>query len=188
MCIRDSAFGSSTILVSIEAIRRGEGQYEAYANFGRERTGVDVFEWAERAVELGAGELMVTSIDREGTGKGFDMELTRRIAERVPVPVIAAGGAGRVEDVLTVIQEGKADAVALASILHYHVCHKRMADPVDYSDEGNTEFLKRGLGFSRIQGADIHEIKSFLLKENVTCRMTEDNSGTAARGQEACYA
>ena len=88
------AFGSSTIVVSIEAIRKPDGTYEAYTDYGRQRTGVDVFEWVLRATELGAGELVVTSIDREGTGKGYDVELTRRIAQAVPIPVIAHGGAG----------------------------------------------------------------------------------------------
>ena len=108
------AFGSSTIVVSIEAIRLPDGRYEAYVDYGRQATGVDVFEWARRAVELGAGELMVTSINAEGTGQGFDLELTRRIAEAVPVPVIAAGGAGRVEHVRLAGTVGRAGAVALA--------------------------------------------------------------------------
>jgi len=87
-------FGSSTIVVSIEAIKKGDGSYEAYTDNGRERTSIDAFKWALQAAELGAGEIIVTSVDREGTGKGFDLELTRRIAESVPIPVIACGGAG----------------------------------------------------------------------------------------------
>ena len=86
---------------------------------GRERTGLDVFEWALRATDLGAGELLVTSVDREGTRKRFDVELTRRIADAVPIPVIASGGAGSVDHVAAVIRDGHADAVAIASLLHY---------------------------------------------------------------------
>src|SRR5205823_1431104 len=88
--IREAAtkFGSSTIVVSIEAIRKGNGRYEAYTDTGRQKTGVDAYEWAVRAAELGAGEIIITSIDREGTGKGFDLELTRRIAESVSIPVV----------------------------------------------------------------------------------------------------
>jgi cyclase len=78
-----TAFGSSTVVVSIEAIKKSDGTYECYTDYGRERTGVDAFEGANRAAELGADELFVTSIDREGTGKGFDLELTRRISESV---------------------------------------------------------------------------------------------------------
>jgi imidazole glycerol-phosphate synthase subunit HisF len=179
------AFGSSTILISIEAIRKPDGNYEAYVNFGREQTGVDVFDWARRAVDLGAGELMVTSIDREGTGKGFDVELTRRIAENVPVPVIAAGGAGKVGHVFDVIHEGMAEAVALASLLHYHPVHKQLAAPTDYNGEGNTEFLQRGMRFNRIQGVTIPEIKSFLRENHVACRTKEDplnESGKLSEG------
>ena len=124
--IRESvlAFGSSTIVVSIEAIKNPDGSYETYVDYGRESTGVDAIEWASRAVELGAGELLVTSIDRDGTGKGYDLELTRQIAEAVPVPVIALGGAGRLEHIYDVIHEGRADAVSLASMLHYDFIHQ----------------------------------------------------------------
>lgn len=164
------AFGSSTILVSIEAMRKPDGAYEAYVNYGRDRTDVDVFEWAKLAVELGAGELMVTSVDREGTGKGFDLDLTRRIAEAVSVPVIAGGGAGRVSDVCEVIQKGRAEAVAVASLVHYNFvrCH-RTAD-ADYSKEGNIEFLKRGTQFSNIQDCSVSGIKAHLYECNVECR------------------
>lgn len=169
--IREAAqrFGSSVVVVSIEAIRRPDGRYEAYTDNGRQRTGVDAFEWAQRAVELGAGELMVTSVDREGTGKGFDLELTRTIAEAVPVPVIACGGAGRMEHVLEVIMQGRADAVCLASLLHYHVL--RTGDPGgDFSEEGNIEFLRSRRGFSKIADASIPEIKGYLSAHGVPCR------------------
>jgi cyclase len=136
------AFGSSTIVVSIEAIKKSAGVYEAYIDYGRESTGVDVFEWALKAVELGAGELVVTSIDNEGTGKGFDLELTRRIAEAVPIPVIASGGAGHISHVAEVITAGKADAVSLASILHYNYIRHADHDQKDFVQEGNIEFLQ----------------------------------------------
>jgi cyclase len=163
-------FGSSTIVASIEAIRKSDGAYEAYVNYGRDRTDVDVFEWARRAVELGAGELMVTSINQEGTGEGFDLELTRRIAESVSVPVIAGGGAGNLNDVLDVINRGKAEAVALASILHYNFIRYVRATDEDYTQEGNIEFLKRGRTFSKIEDATLEEIKVFLSKHGVDCR------------------
>ena len=115
------AFGSQCIVVNVEAIKQPGGGWEAFTDNGRERTGLDAFEWALRATDLGAGELLVTSVDREGTRKGFDLELTRRIADAVPVPVIASGGAGSVDDVADVIHHGHADAVAVASLLHYGV-------------------------------------------------------------------
>src|SRR3990170_3910730 len=104
-----------------EAARRSDGTYEAYTDCGRERTGVNAIEWAVRAAELGAGELLVTSIDREGTGQGLDVDLTRRISESVPVPVIACGGAGTLDHVYKAAADGRAQAVCLASILHYNV-------------------------------------------------------------------
>ena len=104
-------FGSSPIVVSIEAIKNSDGSYEAYIDNGRQRTGEDALEWAVRAAELGAGELLVTSINQEGTGKGLDLELIRIISESVPIPVIACGGIGQVSHVHDAVVEGKADAV-----------------------------------------------------------------------------
>lgn len=162
-------FGSSTIMVSIEAIRKDDGSYEAYTDNGRESTGVDAIAWAVQATDMGAGELMVTSIDREGTGKGFDLELTRAIAEAVPVPVIACGGAGSVDDVARVVSEGKADAVSVASLLHYNYSQIYKV-PDDFDGEGNTEYLKNPRGFSRIQDATLPEIKQHLSSQNIECR------------------
>lgn len=164
-------FGSSTIVVSIEAIRRPDGRYEAYTDNGRERTGVDAFAWARQAAELGAGELLVTSINQEGTGEGFDLELTRTIAESVPIPVIACGGAGKLSDVSRVVREGKADAVCLASILHYH-CIRHHHGQDDFSEEGNTEYLNTRRGFSKIQEAALPEIKHHLRERGIACRET----------------
>jgi len=165
-------FGSSTILVSIEAIRMPDGRYEAYTDNGREPSGVDAVEWAARAVELGAGELMVTSIDREGTGGGFDVELTRRIADSVGVPVIACGGAGTVDDVREVVDQGRADAVALASILHYG-CLRHAEARADFSAEGNTTFLTSGRGFGRIAPVTLGRMKTYLIAHGIDCRPPE---------------
>ncbi len=164
------AFGSSTIVVSIEAIRRPDNTYEAYVNYGRDKTDVDVIDWAKKAVDLGAGELMVTSIDQEGTGKGFDIQLTRKIAETVPVPVIAGGGAGRLEHVSEVINEGRADAVALASLLHYNFIRHHRATKEDYKEEGNIEFLKKVSGFSIIQDCTLPQLKTYLVENQQDCR------------------
>lgn len=175
--IREAAkeFGSSTIVISIEAIRKPNGAYEAYTNNGRERTGVDALEWAERAAELGAGELLVTSIDREGTGKGFDVSLTRRIAESVTIPVIACGGAGTVEHIHDVITEGRADAVCLASILHYNVL-QRFGGSLASAEEGNTEFLKTSRVFSKVSDTSLSKIKCYLTERGVSCRSAGTNS------------
>jgi cyclase len=166
-------FGSSTILISIEAIKKTDGSYEAYTDNGREKTGLDVFEWACRVEELGAGEIMVTSIDQEGTGKGFDIELTEKIAKSVSIPVIACGGAGSVSHIIEVITKGKADAVSMASILHYNfVKSYKMED--DFSGEGNIEYLKKRQGLSKVEDTTIWEIKENLIKNNVVCRYQRD--------------
>ncbi len=115
-------FGRQAVVVAIDAAREdapGEpGHWIAYARGGRERTGLDAVAWARRAVELGAGELLVTSIDRDGTGSGFDTDLLRAISADVPVPVIASGGAAGPADFVRAIRDGGADAVLAASIFH----------------------------------------------------------------------
>ena len=112
-------FGSQCMVLSIEAKRIAPGKWEAYYDNGREHTGIDVLEWARRGCELGAGEILLTSVDMEGTQKGFDCELTRVVSSSVPIPVIANGGMGHNEDFVKVVKDGKADAVAIASVLHY---------------------------------------------------------------------
>jgi cyclase len=112
-------FGRQCMVISIEAKQIEKNKWEVYTNNGRERTGLDVVEWAERAVEMGAGEILLTSVDRDGTRKGFDVELIKAISSRIEVPVIASGGMGKPEDLLHAVNEGGADAVAMADILHY---------------------------------------------------------------------
>ena len=114
------AFGSQCIVLSIEAKQVGVNRWEAYTDGGREHSGLDVVEWANRGVALGAGEILVTSIDREGTRRGFDIQLTLAIARAVKVPVIASGGMGTPAHLVEVIREGGADAVAMADILHFN--------------------------------------------------------------------
>jgi imidazole glycerol-phosphate synthase subunit HisF len=165
------AFGSSTIVVSIEAIKKRDGTYEQYTDYGRERTGLDAFEWAIKAVELGAGELLVTSINQEGTGKGFDLELTRRIAEAVSVPVIASGGAGALNHVSDVVIQGKADGVSIASMFHYNCAKYCQLSREDFREEGNIEFLRKGVHGPKIQDASVLEIKQHLKKSGLDCRL-----------------
>lgn len=112
-------FGSQCMVLSVEAKQVGHERWEVYTDNGRERTGLDVVEWVKRGVALGAGEVLLTSVDREGTRKGFDISLVRAVAAEVSVPVIASGGMGKSEDLVEVVQEGNADAVAMADILHY---------------------------------------------------------------------
>ncbi len=193
-------FGSQCIVLSIEAKRREEGWYEAWVDYGRQPTGVDAIEWAQRAVDLGAGEILVTSVDREGMGTGYDIELTRQIATKVPVPVIACGGAGKAEHVTQVIEEGMADAVSAASLFHYNYLQPvdtlfmssdsdalRMGKQVD---EGNVDYLHDKLcgaiPWTMIESVSIPEIKKRLLDHNIDCRSIDSpgmNDLAAVGGQ-----
>lgn len=169
--IRDASrmYGSSTIVVAIEAIKQPDGSYLAYTDNGREYTGVEVLGWAKRVEELGAGEILITSVDQEGTGSGFDLELACMVADAVAIPVIAHGGAGSEEDVKNVILRGHADAVAIASILHYDVITHAQPEAED-SVEGNREFLKQGRRFSKIRPTTLPRIKQYLRNHAITCR------------------
>lgn len=171
------AFGSSTILVSIEAILRPDGSYEAYVDYGRESTGIDAIEWAVRAAELGAGELMVTSIDQEGTGKGFDIDIIHKVSAAVDIPVIASGGAGNPEHVRNAIEAGRADAVALASLLHYSLIQDQAFNQSEFSEEGNTEFLaglKATSNVSWIENTTLAEIKRILKDAGLGMRLEQE--------------
>jgi len=112
-------FGSQCMVLSIEAKRVGPDRWEAYTDNGREDTGLDVIEWVKRGVALGAGEVLLTSVDQEGTRKGFDVALVRAVTGEVSVPVIASGGMGTPEHMVEVVETGGADAVAMADMLHY---------------------------------------------------------------------
>jgi cyclase len=112
-------FGSQCIVSSIEAKVIGEGKWEVYVDNGREPTGKDVVEWAKHVENLGAGELMLTSIDKEGTKKGFDISLCQSVVSSVSIPVIASGGMGKSDDLVDLIKKVKVDAFAIASVFHY---------------------------------------------------------------------
>jgi len=113
-------WGSSTIVLSIEAKKTGDNKWEAYTDNGRERTGLDVAQWAETGAKLGAGEIFVTSVDQEGTRKGFDCELVAEITKRVEIPVIASGGFGSLDHLSQLVKTAKPTGVAIADSLHYN--------------------------------------------------------------------
>lgn len=114
-------FGSQCIVVAIDAKRREDGSYEVYVHGGRTPTGLDAVRWAEEAQQRGAGEILLTSMDADGTQAGYDLEITRRIAEAVPIPVIASGGAGTLEHIYEAVTDGKAEAALVASLVHYNI-------------------------------------------------------------------
>jgi cyclase len=112
-------FGNQCIVVAIDAKRQSSGGWEVYTHGGRNPTGLDAVAWATRVAELGAGEILLTSMDCDGTQDGYDIALTRAVAEAVPVPVIASGGAGKLDHLADVVEQGHANAVLAASIFHY---------------------------------------------------------------------
>lgn len=168
--VREAAriFGSSTIAISIEAIKQPDGKYFVYTDNGREETGLEVLYWARKLETLGAGEIILTSVDREGTGLGFDLDLVKLVARKISIPVVACGGAGALKDIEDVIAKAEADAFAVASILHYGFIQNHRE--IFASTEGNIEFLKSGRTFSKITPLTIPDIKKYLTRKNITCR------------------
>lgn len=165
-------FGSSNIVIAIEAIKQKNGEYLAYIDNGREYTGVEVFQWAKRVEELGAGEILITSVDKDGTGSGFDVELTKMVAEVTNIPVIAHGGASSVDHIVEVFEETESDAVALASILHYgFIQNKEEIDHFDFKEEGNIEFIKNARSFKNFGAKSIQSLKSNIYERKISCRL-----------------
>lgn len=163
-----NAFGSSTIAVAIEALKQPDGRYLAFTDNGRVYTGVEVFAWAKEVERLGAGEIFITSIDQEGTGKGYDLKLTAKVAGSISIPVVACGGAGKLSDVKDVIVTGRASAAAMASVLHYDYItqHEKNYD----KKEGNVTFLKSGRTFKNVTPLTVNQIKKYLIKNKIECR------------------
>ena len=112
-------FGSQCIVVAVDAKRNGAGGFEVFTHGGREPTGLDVLDWVKRLAELGAGEILLTSMDRDGTRAGYDVELTRAVADSLPIPVIATGGVGTLDHLVAGVRDGHASAVLAASIFHF---------------------------------------------------------------------
>jgi len=144
--IREAAqtFGSQCITASIEAKKKNDGTWEAYIDTGRESTGIDVVAWAQELVCLGAGEILVTSIDHEGMKDGFEIDLMERITNLLPIPVIACGGCGRPEHVEELLKSAPVSGVACASIFHYQLCD--ISTLKAYVHEGGISVSLRGCG------------------------------------------
>ena len=118
-------FGRQCVVLAVDAKRNEEGRWDVYLNGGRVKTDLDAIEWIQQAETLGAGEVLLTSMDRDGTKEGYDLELTRAAAEAVNIPVIASGGAGKMSHFYDVLTEGKADAALAASLFHFGIINMR---------------------------------------------------------------
>jgi cyclase len=167
------AFGSQCIVISIQARRAKNEKYECLTDYGREKTGIDVMDWAKKVTDLGAGEILLTSIDKEGAGEGYDIELSRRVSEMLSIPVIACGGAGNANHVISIIRQGKVDAVSAASIFHYALLE--YMGNAEHIEEGNIDFIRAKNRESRevrkgIECVSIKELKEIISKAGVSCR------------------
>ena len=163
-------FGKSTIVVAIEAIHQQDGVYQAFTDNGRNRTGRDVVSWAMEIEKLGAGEILLTSVDKEGTGIGLDRELIQKVSSAINIPLVVHGGTGKQEHILNVEKESKISGVAIASLLHYHfIKANRSLD--GFEAEGNIEFLKSNRLFSKINPMSLLDLKDALFAAKINCRL-----------------
>ena len=163
-------FGSSTIVVAIETSKVSNGNHLAFTDNGREFTGIETLKWAKEMENRGAGEIFLTSIDKDGTGEGFDNEIISLVSEKVTIPVIAHGGAGNKEDVVNVIKEGKADAVAISSLLHYNAINKIKFNSIN-EQEGNLEFINAKKKFKKFDLLSVGSLKRSLIKNKISIRV-----------------
>ncbi len=159
-------FGSSTIVISVEVIKGSDGNYYCFTDNGREKTGINALEWVKKIQDLGAGEVVLTSIDKEGTRRGLDLDLINLISKIAEIPLIAHGGVGQLED----INQGfkfNLDGIALSSVLHYNLID---INSITKIKEGNIEFLKKNRNIKK-NGLTIENIKSFLINNGLKCRI-----------------
>ncbi len=168
-------FGSQCIVISIQAMKVANGKYEVYTDNAREPAGINVIDWVRQVVGLGAGEILVTSIDKDGTGEGYELELVEQIVGASSVPVIACGGAGNVKHVEELIAKCGVDAVCAASLFHYNVIREL---GIEKSKEGNLEFLKKFKSLEtsvlkRVKPVSVSGLKGYLKKRGVGCVTTE---------------
>ena len=163
-------YGSSTIVVNIEAIKQQDGSYRAFTDNGRNSSGKEVISWSQEVERLGAGEILLTCVNQEGSGEGFDLKLARELYNNVKIPLVVHGGAGSKEHVLGLARDIPLSGIALASLFHYDfILNNRQID--GYEEEGNIDFLKSNRKLSNIESLSILDLKSFLLENNISCKI-----------------
>ena len=162
-----NTFGSSTIVVAIEAIKGVDGNYYAFIDNGREETGLEVTQWVEKITKLGAGEIVITSVDRDGTSLGYDLELLKKIKSSTSIPVVAHGGASNFENIKEATKY--VDAIAIASALHYD-SYEKVQDQFKQETEGNTSFLNSKKTFKKVKTFSIPDLKNCMGENNINHR------------------
>lgn len=168
-------FGSSTLVVSINCIKRSTGSYEVMIDGGRQPTGLEAIEWAKQCQEAGAGEILVNSIDKDGTGHGFDIELVSRIVEVIEIPLIVGGGAGRISH-FDEIATYDISAIAASSIFHYLVARQLFEKDLSGSREGNFSFISGSSQMTNITALSIEQVKNHLLAQGIPVRHLDNRS------------
>ena len=160
-------FGSSTIVVAIEAIKKKDGDYYVFTDNGREETTLEVASWAEQITALGAGEIVITSVDRDGTSLGYDIELIQKVKSATTISVVAHGGASDFENIKGAMEH--ADAIAIGSALHYH-SYDKIQDKFNQESEGNISFLTSKKTFKKVKTFSIPTLKNYLADQKIIHR------------------
>ena len=162
-------FGSSTIVSSLEVIKT-ENKYLLFTDNGREYTGIEVLDWAKKMEQNGVGEILLTSIDKDGTGDGMDIDLIDQLCSIIRVPIIVSGGASKIDHIKSVFQKTKASGIALASMLHYNYFKKNVSLGISKNLDGNRSFLKSKKKFLNFENINITDIKKGLMNSDIKVR------------------
>jgi len=162
-------FGASTIVIGIEAIKQENGKYMAFTDNGRNATNKSALDWAKEVAQRGAGEIVITCVDKEGLGNGSDLDFITQISKAVNIPVVAHGGVGSIKDVLDLSKIDNLSGASIASLFHYNFIEKNRVLE-GYEEEGNTQFLQSRLVPSNIHSSSIKDLKEFLKRNKVTVR------------------
>ena len=163
-------YGASTIVVAIESIKGDDGRYYAFMDNGREPSGSEVVEWALQAQSMGAGEILLTSVDRDGTGAGFDVDLASSLAGQLHIPLVVHGGPGQLADYQTLLDSAPIDGIAVASMLHYELLNDRQFDRSE-AVEGNNSFVSANRLFSQFDTCGLQSLKHYLRDNQVEVRL-----------------
>ena len=164
-------FGSSTIVIAIEAIKQESGKFLAYTDNGREYTGLEVVDWAKKVTDLGAGEIVLTSVDNEGLGCGFNIDLIQKVSDEINIPLVAHGGAGKVSHLVDLFSETDSSAACISSLFHYDFVKNSNSVFKKNKEEGNSKFISEKRNFHVFDSCNISELKNGLTDKKIKCRI-----------------